>query len=363
MVGTVIGARPQFIKAAVLSKHLADAGIKEVIIHTGQHYDYKMSEVFFTELGLPGAEINLNVGSSSHGAQTAEILAGIEKYLIQFKKGITHVLLYGDTNSTLAGAIAASKLNIPIVHVEAGLRSYNREMPEEINRVVTDHLSSLLFCSSDEGVRNLEKEGIAGNVYVSGDIMLDAFNTYSEIAHKKFDLKKILPPGIANNYMLLTIHRPVNTDNISNLTEILAALGEVKTDIVWPVHPRNKATLSKLNVPQNVRLFEPFSYFEMMVVLHGAKRVLTDSGGLQKEAYWAKKPCITIRSETEWVETLHDNWNILASPERTAIREAANIDVDRSSWTELYGNGYAGKFISKVIGASIAKVQTAGSEI
>jgi UDP-N-acetylglucosamine 2-epimerase len=349
MVATIIGARPQFIKAAVLSRWLKDAGVREVIIHTGQHYDYKMSEVFFTELGLPGAEINLNVGSASHGAQTSEILTGIEKYILEFKDRISHILLYGDTNSTLAGALAASKLNVPIVHVEAGLRSYNREMPEEINRVVTDHLSSLLFCSSEAGVENLRKEGIHSNVHISGDIMLDAFNTYSAIAMKNFDISNILPNGIVDNYHLLTIHRPVNTDNIQNLTEIVEGIGELKTNIVWPVHPRNRPRLEGLTIPANLQLFEPFSYFEMMVILNGARKVLTDSGGLQKEAYWAKKPCVTIRTETEWIETLHNNWNILSSPKREAIKEAANTNVNYNSWVPLYGDGSAGKIIAEII--------------
>lgn len=347
MIVTIIGARPQFIKAAVLSKELKASNIQELVIHTGQHYDYKMSEVFFSELGLPGAEINLNVGSATHGTQTAEILRGVEAYLIQHQEDISHVLVYGDTNSTLAGAIAASKLNIPVVHVEAGLRSYNREMPEEINRVVTDHLSSMLFCSSEEGVGNLKKEGIEKNVYISGDIMLDAFQVYADIAAKKTDINKILSPGVAGNFILLTIHRPVNTGNIHHLNEILAGAAAGNINIVWPVHPRNKAVLDKLKLPPNVFTFEPFSYFEMMTVLQAAKKVITDSGGLQKEAYWAKKPCVTVRSETEWVETLHHNWNILSHTDKESIARAVAADVDPQSWVPLYGDGEARKFIAK----------------
>ena len=340
MIVTVIGARPQFIKAAVLSIELSRQGTKEVIIHTGQHYDYKMSEVFFGELNLPGAEINLNVGSGSHAVQTAEILTGIEKYLLGHIHEVSHVLLYGDTNSTLAGALAASKLNIPIIHVEAGLRSYNRTMPEEINRVMTDHLSSLLFCSSNAGMENLKKEGIIKGVHISGDIMLDAFNIFSDIAKNKYNIADIIPAKIADNYILLTIHRPVNTD-INNLSEILKALGGLKTSIVWPVHPRNKALISRLEIPSNVFISDPFSYFEMMVVLNGAKKVVTDSGGLQKEAYWAKKPCVTVRTETEWVETLHDNWNILAQPECDSIVKALQKDTEPVTWSKLYGDGSA----------------------
>ncbi|HUQ65148.1 MAG TPA: UDP-N-acetylglucosamine 2-epimerase (non-hydrolyzing) [Flavitalea sp.] len=357
MIVTVIGARPQFIKAAMLSKALKCQGIPEVIIHTGQHYDYKMSEVFFSELALPGAEINLNVGSGSHGIQTGEMLTGIERYLLEHIKKISHVLLYGDTNSTLAGALAAAKLNIPVIHIEAGLRSYNRAMPEEINRVTTDHVSSLLFCSSDTGVENLKKEGITGGVHISGDIMLDAFNMFSSIAANKFVISDIIPQDVAEDFSLLTIHRPVNTDNIQNLTAILNGLKSLKTNIVWPVHPRNKSILGKLNVPANVFIHDPFSYFEMMVILRGAKKILTDSGGLQKEAYWAKKPCITIRTETEWVETLHNNWNILTQAVNSEIKNAFNTEINSSSWYELYGNGTAGKKISETLKYQLAKIK------
>src|SRR5687768_7901246 len=348
MIVTVIGARPQFIKAAVLSKELSRQGTKEVIIHTGQHYDYKMSEVFFSELDLPGADINLNVGSGSHAVQTGEILTGIEKYLLDHINDVSHVLLYGDTNSTLAGALAASKLNIPIIHVEAGLRSYNRTMPEEINRVMTDHLSSLLFCSSKVGMENLKKEGIIKGVDISGDIMLDAFNIFSGIAKNKYSIADVIPARIADNYILLTIHRPVNT-GVKNISEILRALEGLDTSIIWPVHPRNKETISKLKIPSNVFISEPFSYFEMMVVLNGAKKIVTDSGGLQKEAYWAKKPCVTVRTETEWVETLHVNWNILAQPESNSIAKALQTDTDPITWSQLYGDGRASVKIASII--------------
>lgn len=320
-----------------------------MMIHTGQHYDYKMSQVFFAELGLPGAEINLNVGSASHGLQTANILTGIENCLLKNKPDVSHVLLYGDTNSTLAGALAASKLNIPVVHVEAGLRSYNREMPEEINRVVTDHLSSLLFCSSEIGRQNLIREGINEGVHISGDIMLDAFELYSEIAAKKCNVRDILPPNIAENYFLLTIHRPINTDNSEILAAIVEGIGQLDTNIVWPVHPRNKSSIAKLKMPANVSVFEPFSYLEMLTVLNAATKVITDSGGLQKEAYWSKKPCITIRSETEWVETLHHNWNVLTCADAGAIKKSAETAIDTSTWIPLYGDGQAARIISEVI--------------
>lgn len=353
MIVSVIGARPQFVKAAVLSNEFKKQGIKEEIVHTGQHYDYKMSEVFFEELGLPGLHINLNLGSGTHGRQTADMLTGIEKVLFENIDKVTHVLLYGDTNSTLAGALAASKLNIPIVHVEAGLRSFNRTMPEEINRVVTDHLSGLLFCSSDEGKNQLAKEGISAGVHVVGDLMLDAFTVYGSVAKEKVQLKNIIPESIIDNYHLLTIHRPSNTDNTDNLKEILQALAALSTPIVWPIHPRTKSKIQNLAIPANIILCEPFSYFEMMVALTGAQKVLTDSGGLQKEAYWAKKPCVTIRTETEWVETLNNQWNILTGPNQTKILDAVNTSVVKDSWEELYGNGKAAEKIAAIIQAQL----------
>lgn len=349
MIITVIGARPQFIKAAILSNELRRQGIIEEIIHTGQHYDNRMSEVFFEELDLPGASVNLNIGSGSHGIQTAEMLMGIEKVLLEKKNEISAMLLYGDTNSTLAGAMAASKLSIPIIHVEAGLRSFNRTMPEEINRVLTDHLSALLFCSSNAGKAQLEKEGIKQGVYVTGDIMLDAYAVYGKIASDKINIAEILPADILENYMLLTIHRPSNTDNEKNLSLILNVLSETDTPIVWPVHPRTKTRLETLKIPANIHLFEPFSYFEMLTVLMNCKKVITDSGGLQKEAYWAKKPCVTIRTETEWKETTTNNWNIVTGVEKDKINGALNTVVDSSTWEPLYGNGTAASGMVQII--------------
>lgn len=349
MIVTVIGARPQFVKAAVLSAELMKLGIPEFLIHTGQHYDYKMSAVFFEELGLPGAGVNLNIGSGNHGFQTAEMLSRIENILIDKINEIKYVLLYGDTNSTLAGALAASKLNIPIIHVESGLRSFNRSMPEEINRVLTDHLSSLLFCSSETGKLQLENEGIKSGVHVTGDIMLDAFKIYGKIASDKISIKNILPSGILDNYFLLTIHRPSNTDNDKSLKLILNTLSETGTPIVWPVHPRTKARLGSLKMPDNIYLFDPFSYFEMLTVLMNCQKVVTDSGGLQKEAYWAKKPCVTIRTETEWNETTINNWNIVTGIEKIKIKEAINTVVDTLSWQPLYGSGTTAIDIGAII--------------
>lgn len=349
LIITIIGARPQFIKAAVLSREFKLRGIKELIIHTGQHYDYKMNEIFFEELGLQNPDINLSIGSGNHGFQTGEMLVGIEKIFLEQMEKIKFVLLYGDTNSTLSGALAASKLNIPIVHVEAGLRSFNKTMPEEINRIVTDHVSTLMFCSSDEGKYHLKNEGIIKNVHVVGDIMLDAFNTFSKLAEEKLNIHDLLSQNVIEDYLLLTIHRPSNTDNISNLQEILNALGKINSSIVWPVHPRNKSILFKIELPFNIQIFDPFSYFEMMVILKNCRKVVTDSGGLQKEAYWAHKPCITIRPETEWVETLNNNWNILTEPNYDEIFKALQTEIDLNSWEPLYGSGFASEAIADII--------------
>jgi UDP-GlcNAc3NAcA epimerase len=348
---TIVGARPQFVKAAVVSKALSQAGIDEQIVHTGQHYDHEMSTVFWEELGLPAPSVNLEVGSGSHGKQTGIMLQKLEKFVLDLSKKPEALLVYGDTNSTLAGAIAASKLHIPVVHVEAGLRSFNREMPEEINRVLTDHVSDILFCSSKQGVEQLSKEGIVKNVYNVGDVMYDALLTFSEIADKKFELQDILPFE-TNSYYLATIHRPSNTDNDENLNSIIGAFGKLENPVIWPVHPRNKKKLAELDIPENLYLIDPVSYFKMMVLLKNCTKVITDSGGLQKEAYWMKKPCITVREETEWVETLEGGWNILTDP----IQKNILLSVQKSpsqSWKSLYGDGKASVKIAETIEQTI----------
>lgn len=348
---TIVGARPQFIKAAVVSKAFSQYGLKEEIIHTGQHYDHQMSTVFWEELDLPVPSVNLNVGSGNHGAQTGVMLQKIEEYILNLNQMPDALLIYGDTNSTIAGALAASKLHVPVVHVEAGLRSFNRYMPEEINRVVTDHVSSLLFCSSEEGINQLAKEGIKKNVYNVGDVMQDALLTFSEIADKKFNIDDVLPFS-KREYYLATIHRPSNTDSPENLNAILEAFSEIDKKIVWPVHPRNKNKLNSLEIPENLHLIEPVSYFKMMILLRNSSKVITDSGGLQKEAYWMKKPCITIREETEWTETLVGNWNQLTGPNKEKILSALNISPN-TTWESLYGDGKAAENIAKIIDQSL----------
>lgn len=340
---TIVGARPQFVKAAVVSKSFLEAGIGEEIVHTGQHYDPNMSAIFWEELRIPEPAFNLGVGSGTHGLQTATMIESIEKLLME--KSYDGILVYGDTNSTLAAAIAASKLHIPVVHVEAGLRSYNRNMPEEINRVVTDHISTLLFCSSQTGVDNLKKEGITQGVLVSGDVMHDAVDLFLPIAEKKVDVVRLLGDS---NFVLATIHRPSNTDVLDRLQEIVSALGQLPMRVIWPVHPRNKHSLEKLILPPNLDLREPFSYLEMLLALKKCHTVITDSGGLQKEAYWSRKPCITVRQETEWVETLEGGWNQLL-PNVSDLKQAFDKRPSSPNNEHLYGDGKSSSFIAQAV--------------
>lgn len=347
MIVTVLGARPQFVKAAVLSKAFKDAGIEEKIIHTGQHYDANMSDVFFNELNIPGVDANLHIGSGNHGDQTGKMLIAIEDYVFNQEKEISALLVYGDTNSTLAGALVASKLHIPVIHVEAGLRSFNKKMPEEVNRILTDHMSDVLFCSSEAGEIQLRKEGVIKNVHVVGDIMQDAVNLFSALAKQPKMASQTF--NFEEDYNLITIHRPANTDDKIILQELLDGIGNLPNPCVWPVHPRNKKTITLLNIPDNLTICDPFSYFEMLYVLSNCKKVITDSGGLQKEAYWLKKPCITIRPETEWIETLHNNWNQLAEPNTKDIISKNNCEPLLNTWKPLYGDGNTVKQIVKII--------------
>lgn len=348
MIVTVIGARPQFVKAAVVSKALKDTGLEEIVVHTGQHYDDTMSKVFWDELHLPSVHINLEAGSGTQGVQTATIIEKLEAFLLSMPHPPKAILVYGDTNSTLAASIVASKLLIPIIHVEAGLRSFNRSMPEEINRVVTDHLSSVLFCSSAQGVQQLEKEGITQNVYNCGDVMYDAVKIFSELAERKSCVENI-SHIIEQKFCLLTLHRPANTDNEANVSAILNALRKIAVPVLWPLHPRLKSRIDHGTVPENVHIVEPLSYFQMLSVLKKTYKIFTDSGGLQKEAYWLQKPCITLRTETEWVETLHHNWNIITGANEQKIVEAYGQAIAPKTWQALYGEGDAASRIAGII--------------
>lgn len=339
-VVTIVGARPQFIKAAPVSRALRAAGCVEVLVHTGQHYDEGMSAVFFEELALPVPDYNLGTGSGSHGAQTGAMLGRIEEVL----SGETPdwVLVYGDTNSTLAGALAAAKLHQRVAHVEAGLRSFNRAMPEEINRVLTDHISDLLFCPSQTAVDNLANEGIAAGVHLVGDVMADAL----QVAVARARVSSTILRRLAleeRGYLLATIHREENTDNLDHLRNILSAFNQIEETIVFPVHPRTRKALTRLKgsvtLSDRLRLVDPLGYLDLMRLAQSARLVLTDSGGLQKEAYWLGVPCVTLRDETEWVETVQAGWNIVAGARTEAIVRAAASFQPPTLRPALYGDG------------------------
>ncbi len=319
-VCSIVGARPQFIKAAIVSRALAQAGIEEILIHTGQHYDVQLDRIFFEELGLPAPHVHLGVGSGTHAVQTGQMMIRLEAALLALQPKPDWVLVYGDTNSTLAGALVAAKLKLPLAHVEAGLRSFNRFMPEEINRVVTDHLSQLLFAPTPTAVENLRREGITQGVYLTGDVMAEAVRCYAEIARRRVPLESLTThaPGA---YYVATVHRAENTDDPSRLQGIFEGLGQLALPVILPLHPRTRARLDgTIWVPANVELREPVGYLAMLTLVQHARAVLTDSGGLQKEAIWLGIPCITLREETEWVETLEGGWNQLvgADPDRIA---------------------------------------------
>lgn len=340
MILSVVGARPQFIKAAVVSRAFSAIGVKECLVHTGQHYDEAMSGRILTELGINNLSANLKCGSGSQAVQTAEIMVRFEKLILE-TGGITAVLVYGDTNSSIAAALVASKLHIPVIHVEAGLRSFNRRMPEEINRVVVDHLSELLFCSSGEGVQQLASEGICQSVEDVGDVMLDAFQTYLPAARRQFDSTCFESP-----FAVVTIHRPSNTDEPERLQAIIDQLKRCDLRFYWPVHPRIKDRLAGMELPDNIVVTEPFSYLKMLSALAHCECVITDSGGLQKETYWAKKRCITARAETEWVETLDGNWNQLWDASVTALSDLI-FTQPLTPWVPLYGTGIASNIIAQ----------------
>lgn len=349
---SIVGARPQFIKAAPVSKALGAAGLHETLLHTGQHYDYELSEIFFEQLDIMPPEINLGIGSGPHGWQTAQMLVGIEEALLGERPD--WLLIYGDTNSTLAGALAGAKLQIPIAHVEAGLRSFNREMPEEINRVLSDHCASLLFCPTRTAVENLEAEGIREGVHLVGDVMYDAILQFGALAKQRSQIldQHHLETG---EYLLATIHRPSNTDNPGSLAAIISALSEVDTQVIFPVHPRTKRKLEEfgLSVPgrssEKLRLLEPVSYLDMLQLEQNARMIITDSGGMQKEAYTFGVPCLTIRTETEWVETLQGGWNRLVEADQASILAAIQQEVEYPARQDHYGDGSASQKIANIL--------------
>lgn len=332
---SIVGARPQFIKAAALSRRMRYRHT-EILVHTGQHYDDTMSRVFFEELEIPQPEVNLGVGSSSHGAQTGAMLTGIEGVLLREKPD--WVIVYGDTNSTLAGGLAAAKLHIPVAHVEAGLRSFNRAMPEELNRILTDHLSALLFCPSKVAADHLREEGIVRGVHIVGDVMADALMFAAERGNQRSKIVERFEL-IVGGYWLVTVHRAENTDNLEKLQAILEALNDLSEPVIFPLHPRTRKCLGQLaySPPEHVRLIDPVGYLDMVSLEKGARAILTDSGGIQKEAYWLGVPCITLRDETEWVETVDGGWNTLTGASTERILAAVQIINPPSARPVLYG--------------------------
>lgn len=350
---TIVGARPQFIKAAALTDKLREFA-DEVVIHTGQHYDYELSKVFFETLNLPEPDYNLGVGSGSHAVQTATMLKRIEDVLLKEEPGLVMVL--GDTNSTLSGSLAAAKIGIKIAHVEAGLRCYNRSMPEEINRVLTDHLSELLFCPTETSVGNLGREGITKGVHLVGDVMRDVLERFLSVAEDRAILTEL---GLKEqSFYLMTLHRPQNTDNRDVLREILGAVSKLGLDVIFPIHPRTLTAIESFNlrsqIRENVRLIDPLSYPDFLALLLRSKKVLTDSGGIQKEAYLLDKPCVTLRDETEWPETVADGWNVLVGADRSRIINETNRNITPRKKRESFGDGKASDRVAKIIRDSLS---------
>ena len=345
---TIIGARPQFVKAAVLSRLIRsdkwNDKFHEVLLHTGQHYDENMSDIFFREMQIPKPDIHLHIGGTTHGAMTGQMLIEIEAALLREKPDI--VLVYGDTNSTLAGALAASKLHIPVAHVEAGLRSYNMRMPEEQNRILTDHLATWLFCPTDTAVGNLSKEGIMKGVHQVGDIMYDATLFYQEMIRKEkekgiYRMENLLTIGKLDAFVLATIHRAENTDDLARLSGIVAAFNQMDQTVILPLHPRTKKKLIEtgLSFNENVILTDPVGYLDMIELESHAAAIITDSGGVQKEACFMQKPCITLRDETEWVETVETGWNTLTGADKNNILRTVNELNTPNKPSNLYGDG------------------------
>lgn len=345
---SIVGARPQFIKAAMLSRALRPR-CREILLHTGQHYDENMSRVFFDELELPEPDIYLGVGSGGHAEQTGRMMMGIEQVLL--KERPDWVVVYGDTNSTLAGALAAAKLQIKVAHVEAGLRSYQRAMPEEINRVLCDHVSDALFCPTQHALNNLAQEGIYKGVFVVGDVMADALFSFIQLAPRKVN-NPLAALGLKpRSYALVTVHRAANTDDVNRLTAILDGLNRLEMPVVFPVHPRTRKVIDTLNlkVGGGVHLVDPVGYLEMLLLESNADCILTDSGGMQKEAYWLGVRCITLRDETEWVETVALGWNKLVGADSAAIVDAVRNWRPSGERQPVYGDGRTAEKIAEIL--------------
>ena len=346
---TVVGARPQFIKASPVTNAL-QGKVEEIVIHTGQHYDEAMSSIFFSELGMPTPRYNLGIGSGHHGRQTGRMLEAIEAVLLEERPAL--VLVYGDTNSTLAGALAAVKLELPVAHVEAGLRSFDMRMPEELNRVITDRISKILFCPSKASVANLNAEGIGEGIHEVGDVMADALASARTRAAKESDVLERF--GLEEQgYLLATVHRAANTNDGARLRAILNALSSVSSPVILPLHPRARQRIDELalraEIGGNVRIVDPLGYLDTIRLASSARVVATDSGGLQKEAYWLGVPCVTLREETEWIETVESGWNTLVGADRDAIAAAILSAARPALRPILYGDGRAAERIARII--------------
>jgi UDP-GlcNAc3NAcA epimerase len=351
-IASVVGVRPQFVKASVVSRELRKNN-EECLIHTGQHYDFEMSKIFFEELCIPEPNYHLGVGSGLHGYQTGEMLRKLEEVFIIEKPDL--VLTYGDTNSTLAGALAAAKLGIRNAHIESGLRSFDRSMPEEINRILTDHCSDILFCPTQNAVNNLVGEGITENVHLTGDVMVDSLLHNKEIAEARSSIVKDLNLK-SKDYMVATIHRASNTDNEKHLRNIVEAFQKLNENIVFPVHPRTEKLLKNYglleSISSSVKLIKPLGFLDFIKLMNHAKMVLTDSGGIQKEAYILKVPCITLRENTEWIETVNDGWNVLVGSDKNRIIEVVNeFTPSVQQHKNRFGDGSASSRIVAAINA------------
>lgn len=345
---SIIGARPQFIKHATVSRIIKKRDdLDEIIIHTGQHYDKNMSEQFFSELDIPQPNFNLGIGSGLHGYQTGKMLEKIEEILVNEEPDCA--VVYGDTNSTIAGALASSKLHIPIAHVEAGLRSFNRRMPEEINRIATDIISDILFAPTQTALKHLKNEGLSEYAVFSGDVMYDSILYYQ----KKLVAKQNNP--VSENYYLATIHRPSNTDNIENFKSILKAFSIFKKDVIFPAHPRTINILKNISVPNNVKVVQPVGYLDIIQMMIDSDLVFTDSGGLQKECFFLKKRCVTLREETEWIETLENECNVLAGADYGKIIQAEQQKCGAFNIENKFGNGQSAEFIVEYISEYLRK--------
>lgn len=347
-IASVVGARPQFVKAAPVSREIRQHH-EEVLIHTGQHYDENMSDVFFQILDIPTPNYNLGVGSASHAKQTADMIRGLEG--VVEKERPEFVLVYGDTNSTLAGALVAAKMNVPLGHVEAGLRSFNRSMPEEVNRVIADHLSSLLFAPTETAVGNLSREGITRGVHLVGDVMYDVALQSAQAARSRDVVARLgLKQG---EYLLVTLHRPQNVDDRDALASIVEALVHAGRPVVFPVHPRTRKNLVAFDLwdrlRTKVKAIDPVDYLDFIALLMSAAKVVTDSGGVQKEAYFFGIPCITLRDETEWMETVEDGWNVLVGADKEEIMRAIRAFEPGGTKQKSFGDGHAAERIVDIL--------------